>query len=152
MFGNKKPSWTEQLRVRITQYVDERFEEYRGQIAVDLARGLASLAGLIAIWTLAIVCVLFVAFTLALLLGWMLSFWMPASFAYVLSFLLVASALMGAAYFLLQNKEAYIEEPVYKIMSESLRSPMVAEAEKAEEMTEKTPQEEGTELPPQNKK
>ena len=49
MFGNKKPSWTENLRVKITQYVDERFEEYRGQIAVDLARGLASLAGLIAI-------------------------------------------------------------------------------------------------------
>ena len=60
MFGNKKASWTEQLRVKITDYVDERFEDYRGQISIDLARGLASLAGLIAIWTLAIVCLLFV--------------------------------------------------------------------------------------------
>ncbi len=128
MFGNKKQSWTEQLRVKITKYVDERFEDYRGQIAIDLARGLASLAGFVAIWTLAIVCLIFVAFTLALLLGWGFSFWMQ-DFAYVLSFLLVALALLGGAYFILKNKKEYIEEPVFKIMSESLRSSEMLEKE-----------------------
>ena len=149
MFSNKKPSWTEQLRVKITQYVDERFEEYRGQISIDLAHGLAALAGLIAIWTLAIVCVLFVAFTLALVFGWIFSFWIP-SFAYVLSFMLVATVLIAGAYYLLQHKKKHIEDPVFKIMSESLRSPEswdIKEDENNTNSSEKNREEDTLELP-----
>ena len=121
MFGSKK-TLTDRVRDTLTEYIDTKFEDYRGQISLDLARGLAALAGLIAIWTLAIVCLMFVSITFALLIGWALSFWM-SSFAFVLSFLIVAVILLGAAFYILMNKEKYIEEPVFKIMAETLRSP-----------------------------
>lgn len=130
MFGGTK-NITDRLKDNITKYVDTKFEEYRSQIAVDLAKGLASLAGLIAIWTLAIVCVIFVSFAVALLLGWVLSHWMQ-SFAYVLSFLLIAVTLLSGAFFILINKEKYIEIPVYKTMSATLR----ANPEETEEIVE----------------
>ncbi|BDS15532.1 phage holin family protein [Aureispira anguillae] len=121
MFGSKK-TITDRVKETLTEYLDTKFDDYRGQIALDLARGLASLAGLIAIWTLAIVCLMFVSIALALLLGWIFSFFM-SSFAYVLSFLLIAIVLLSVAYYILKHKEKYIEAPVFKIMSETLRSP-----------------------------
>lgn len=121
MFGSKK-TITDRVKESLTEYLDAKFEDYRGQIALDLARGLAALAGLVVIWTLVIVCTLFVALTIGLLLGWLLSFFL-SSFAYILSFLIIAISLMAAAYYLFKNKEQYIEEPVFKIMSETLRSP-----------------------------
>lgn len=121
MFGSKK-TITDRAKDMVTDYVDTKFEDYRGQISLDLARGLATLAGLIALWTLAIVCLMFVSITLALLLGWIFSFWMK-SFAFVLSFLIIAIGLLSGAFYLLIHKEKYIEEPVFKIMADTLRSP-----------------------------
>lgn len=121
MFGSKK-TITDRVKDVLTEYLDDKFEDYRGQISLDLARGLASLAGLVAIWTLAIVCVVFVSIAFALLLGWALSFWM-SSFAFVLSFLIVAVILLCSAFIILLNKEKLIEEPVFTIMAKTLRSP-----------------------------
>lgn len=121
MFGNKK-NWTERLRERLTEYVDKRFEDYRGQIALDLARGLAGLAGLVAIWTIGILCSVFIGIALALFFAWILSFWM-GQFAYIISFLSIAIIFSGIAYFIIKHKEKYIEDPVFKIMSKTLRSP-----------------------------
>lgn len=120
MFGNKK-TISDRIKEVLTEYIDTKFEDYRAQIALDLSNGLAALAGLIAIWTLAIVCVIFVSITMALLLGWLLSFWLY-HFGYILSFLLIAGGLMGGAYWLLKNKKEYIEEPVFNIMSKTLRT------------------------------
>lgn len=133
MFGSKK-NITDRAKDLVTEYADAKFEDYRGQISLDLARGLAALAGLVALWTLAVVCVMFLSFTLALLLGWIFSFWLK-SFAYVLSFALVATALLSAAYYLFKNKEKYIEEPVFKIMAETLRSPETWSKRKTEQDT-----------------
>jgi uncharacterized membrane protein YqjE len=126
MFNKNKLSWTDQLKDKITKYVDELFEEYRGQLSIDLSRGLAALAGLIALWTLAIVCVVFISITIALLIGWILSSYFQ-QFAYVLGFLLVALVLLGGAYYILQHRKKYIEQPVFNTMSKALRSPLEKE-------------------------
>lgn len=123
MFGSKK-TITDRVKESLTEYLDAKFEDYRGQIALDLSRGLASLAGLVAIWSLAIICMMFASITFALLLGWGFSFFMN-SFAYILSFLLVAVGLLSFAYYILLHKEKYIEEPVFKIMAEALRKPEI---------------------------
>lgn len=126
MFGNK--SLGDKLKETLTEYIDEKFEEYRGQLANDLSSGLSGLAGIVAIWSLFIVCLIFIAITIAMLLGWFLSNWMN-DFAYVLSFLIVAVVLLTSAYFILINKRKYIEKPVYKIMSKTLRNPHFKDTE-----------------------
>lgn len=138
MFGSKK-NWTERLRERLTEYVDKRFEDYRGQIAIDLARGLAGLAGLVAIWTIGILCSVFVGIALALFFAWALSFWI-GQFAYIVSFFIIAIIFIGIAYFIIKHKEKYIEDPVFKIMSKTLRSPEFwgLEEDKEEETTTST--------------
>jgi len=141
MFSSKRPSWIDQLREKLTKYVDERFEDYRGQIAMDLARGLASLAGIVAIWTLAIVCTIFVAITLSLLIGTVLSIWI-GRFGYVISFMSIAAILLGTAYHILKHKEQYIEKPVFKVMSDALRNPEtwgIDDKEKTDSKKEETP-------------
>lgn len=131
MFGSKK-TITDRAKNMVTDYIDTKFEDYRGQISLDLARGLAILAGLVAIWTLAIVCLMFVSISFGLLLGWVLSFWLDR-FAFVLSFLIIASFLLAVAYYLLVNKKTYIEDPVFKIMAKALRSPNTSEFEQKKE-------------------
>lgn len=126
MFNKNKLSWTDQLKDKITKYVDELFEDYRGQLSIDLSRGLAALAGLIALWTLAIVCVVFISITVALLIGWALSFYMQ-KFAYILGFLTVALVLLAIAYYIMKHKKQYIEQPVFRTMSKALRSPLEKE-------------------------
>jgi hypothetical protein len=126
MFNKNKLSWTDQLKDKITKYVDELFEDYRGQLSIDLSRGLAALAGLIALWTLAIVCVVFVSITIALFIGWGLSFYLQ-KFAYILGFLLVAVVLLGIAYYIMRHKKKYIEQPVFHTMAKALRSPLEKE-------------------------
>ena len=118
MFGNKK-TLSDRIKEVLTEYIDKKFEDYRSQLANDLSRGLAALAGLVAIWTLAIVCLMFVSIALALLLGWAFTFWMN-SFSYVLSFLIIAVFLLSTAFIILFNKKRFIEDPVFNIMSETL--------------------------------
>ncbi len=123
MFGNKK-TITDRVKDSLTDYLDEKFDNYRGQIALDLSRGLAALAGLIAMWSIAIISGVFLAVALALLVGWLLSFALPAG-SYVVSFALMSVIIFGGTYYLIKNRDRYIEEPVFNIMSKMLRSPAI---------------------------
>lgn len=123
MFGSKK-TITDRVKDSLTDYLDEKFDNYRGQIALDLSRGLAALAGLIAVWSIAIISGIFLTVSMALLIGWLLSFAMPQG-SYVVSFGLMAVGIFAGTYHLIKNKERYIEEPVFKLMSEMLRSPAI---------------------------
>lgn len=119
MFSSK---FTGRVKDSLTQYLDQKFDDYRGQVVVDLSKGLAALAGLITLLSVVIVGSVFSAATLALLLGWLLSLvW--AGPTYLVSFILVNALLFGGASYLIKNKERYIEEPVFKIVSKALRSP-----------------------------
>lgn len=121
MFSSK---FTGKVKDSLTDYLDKKFDDYRGQIALDLSRGLAVLAGLIAILSLVIVSGVFLSVALALLLGWLLSLvW--AGPTYIISFLLVSTVLFGGAYYMIKHKERYIEEPVFKAVSKVLRSPAI---------------------------
>lgn len=120
MFGSKK-SITDRVKDSLTDYLDDKFEDYRGQIALDLARGLGSLAGLVALWSVAVISVIFISIAIALLLGWAFSFFIQ-SFAYVLSFLIVAVILILAARYIVKHREQYIVTPVFEIMAKTLRS------------------------------
>ena len=119
MFGTNNNNWSNKLLHKITTYIDTRFEDYRSQIADDLAKGLAVLAGLVALWTVAIISIVFAAFTFALLLGFLLSFWL-GTLAYILSFLACSFVLFAGSYWLLKNKRAYIETPIEELMSKVL--------------------------------
>ncbi len=121
MFGSKT-SLTDKIKESLAEFVDEKFEDYRGQISNDLSQGLGGLAGLIAIWSLVIICTLFVALSIALLLGWFFSFWW-STLGYVFSFLLVSSLLIGLAFCVIRYKKTWIEAPVYKIISQLLNNP-----------------------------
>lgn len=123
MFGSKK-TITDRVKDSLTDYLDEKFDNYRGQIALDLSRGLAALAGLVALWSIAIVSGVFLAISLAFLLGWLLSFAMDSG-SYVVSFGLMTVVIIAGTYYLIKNKDKYIEEPVFNIMSEMLRSPAI---------------------------
>jgi len=122
MFGSKK-SITDRVKNSLTDYLDDKFEDYRGQIALDLARGIGALAGLVAIWSVAIIAVMFFSIAVALLLGWVFSFFIT-TFAYALSFLLVSIVLIAVAAFIIKHKEKYIVTPVFDLMSTTLRSTM----------------------------
>ncbi len=121
MFGSKK-TITDRVKDSLTEYLDEKFDQYRSQIALDLSRGLGALAGLVALWSVAIISGIFSSITLALLIGWALSF-LLGSGAYILSFGLLAILLLAGTYYLIKNKKRYIEQPVFDIMAALLRSP-----------------------------
>lgn len=122
MFGSKK-SITDRVKDSLTDYLDDKFEDYRGQIALDLARGIGVLAGLVALWSVAIIAVMFFSIAVALLLGWVFSFFIT-TFAYALSFLLVSIVLIALAAFIIKHKEKYIVTPVFELMATTLRSTM----------------------------
>ena len=121
MFGSKK-TITDRVKESLTDYLDEKFDRYRGKIALDLSRGLAALAGLVALWSVAIVSGIFASITLALLIGWALSFVLESG-GYVLSFGVLSILILTGTYYLIKNKKQYIEKPVFDIMSALLRSP-----------------------------
>jgi hypothetical protein len=122
MFGSKK-SITDRVKDSLTDYLDDKFEDYRGQIALDLARGIGALAGLVALWSVIIIAAMFFSFAFSLFLGWVFSFFMT-TFAYALSFLLVSVILIGLAAFIIKHKEKYIVTPVFDLMSATLRTTM----------------------------
>lgn len=146
MFGNKK-NITDRVKDSITEYIDEKFDQYRSQIAFDLSRGLAALAGLVALWSVAIISGIFLAITLALLIGWLLSFVMNEG-AYLVSFGGMALTIIAGTYFLIKNKKQYIEDPVFKIMSNVLRAPSaVIEAQEKKSTVNKKPSKPTSTLP-----
>lgn len=122
MFGSKR-SITDRVKESLTDYLDVKFEDYRGQIALDLARGIGALAGLVALWSVIIIAAMFFSFAFALFLGWVFSFFI-STFAYALSFLLVSVILIGIAAFIIKHKEKYIVTPVFDLMSTTLRTTM----------------------------
>jgi len=122
MFGSKK-SITNRVKESLTDYLDDKFEDYRGQIALDLARGIGALAGLVALWSVIIIAAMFLSISIALVLGWALLFFME-SFAYALSFLLISIVLITVATYIMKHKEKYIVTPVFDLMSKTLRTTM----------------------------
>jgi hypothetical protein len=122
MFGSKR-SITDRVKESLTDYLDVKFEDYRGQIASDLAKGIGALAGLVALWSVIIIAVMFLSISIALVLGWALSFFME-SFAYALSFLLISIVLITIAAYIIKYKEKYIVTPVFNLMSKTLRTTM----------------------------
>ena len=117
--SNRKPIWLEKLQDGITEYVDERFDDYKHIIARDLSKGLASLAGMITVWSILIVGLVFTSFTIAFSLGWILSFWVPEA-SYLFSFALVSILLIAWIYYIIKNKRPQIEKHVFKIVFASL--------------------------------
>lgn len=136
MFGTKK-NITDRVKDSITEYMDEKFDQYKGQISFDLSRGLAALAGLVALWSVAIISGIFLAITLSLLIGWLLSFVMDEG-GYLVSFGMMALAIIAGTYFLIKNKKEYIETPVFEIMSNVLQVPPdIIEAEAKKQTADK---------------
>ena len=117
--SNKKPIWIEKLQDGITEYVDERFDEYKHIIARDLSKGLASLAGMITVWSILIVGLVFTSFSIAFSLGWILSIWIPKA-GYLISFATVSIILIAGIYFLIKNKRKNIEQYVFEVVFASL--------------------------------
>lgn len=110
------------IKNRINEYVDERFEDYRGQIARDVAKGLGALAGLLALWTAGLVAAFFVGITVALLLASFLpSDW--GLWRYLLGFITIALFQVVVVYQLLKHRKSWIEQPVEQITAKALRSP-----------------------------
>jgi len=122
MFGNNKKSWGDRIRERLTEYIDQRFDDYRGQLSHDVSEGISILAGLIAIWTVGILLVVFVGFSLALLLGWGLSYFM-GTLGYLLGFVIITLVILGGGLWVLSRRVKLIERPVFKLISQSLRAP-----------------------------
>jgi hypothetical protein len=151
MFGSKK-SITDRVKESLTDYLDDKFEDYRGQIALDLARGLGSLAGLVAIWSLAIIATMFFSISVALLLGWVFSFYLD-NFAYPLSFLLVSIVLIALATYIIKHQEKYIVTPVFELMAKTLRTTLGVDEEPEKTVKNKNPHpDEDIETPPMNDK
>ena len=117
--SNKKPIWLEKLQDGITEYVDERFDEYKHIIARDLSKGLASLAGMITVWSILIVGLVFISFSIAFSLGWVLSIWIPEA-GYLISFATVSIIIIAGIYYLIKNKRKNIEQYVFEVVFASL--------------------------------
>lgn len=129
------------IKNRINSYVDERFEDYRGQIARDVAKGLGALAGLLALWTAGLVAAFFVGVTFALLFASFLPIdW--GIWRYLLGFITIALLQVIVVYILLQRRKTWIEQPVEQITASALRSP-----ESAEELQQKLEEEAEQDLP-----
>ncbi len=119
MFGKSSNNWTDKVRDKLTAYVDERFEDYRERIAQDLSQGLATLAGLIAIWTVALLCLVFLGIVFSLLLAQILRPW-AGEWAYLIGFSGIAILLIGLGSLLLIRRLYIIEKPVFKAMLKAL--------------------------------
>lgn len=140
------------IKNRINEYVDHRFEDYRGQIARDVAKGLGALAGLLALWTAGLVATFFVGITLSLLIASFLPIvW--GIWRYLIGFILIALLQVVVVYVLLRRRKTWIEEPVEQITAHALRSPESAaviqeklEQEQAAEAQEDDSDEERPEL------
>lgn len=121
-------AWKDRLTTKINTYIDNRFDTYRGQLSTDLSSGLAALAGLIAVWTLFIVLVVFIGIALALWLGVLLRPWLPQT-ATVWGFSGIALLFIGLAYYVFLHRKRLIETPVYRITSRALRAPETPDTE-----------------------
>ena len=115
-------SFSDRLKDRLQSFTNARFEDYRGQLTNDLARGVAVVAGLLVLWSLVLVVLLFVGLMLAFLLAWALRPWL-GDLAYVGGFGLVALAMAGLAWRFLRQRLQLIELPVYRLLLQVLRQP-----------------------------
>ena len=120
MFGKK--SWTDKLKAHVGGFTDERFGEYRDQIAEDLAQGVSRLAGLVIIWTLGLILALFSGLALAFLIAWLLEPWLGGAH-YVLGFGLTTAALYALAHRIWHRHKAVWEDEVYQRIAKALRAP-----------------------------
>lgn len=111
----RKNSLTGRLSEKITEYLDDRVLDYKEQVADDLAKGLGALAGLVAIWTMITILLIFGGIALSLFIGTTLG----NSLA---GYGIVAGIYIVVAYIILKNKKAWIEQPVFRITFKALTS------------------------------
>ncbi len=125
----KESGWKKMITDRVSAYVDNRFVDYKSQISEDVSRGIANLAGLVVIWTLVIISLLFVGFTLALLFGYMLK-------SNLIGFGIVSAIILLIAVLVFVNKEKWIEQPVYESTTKALNGEIPTEQTKEELLAE----------------
>jgi DNA-binding ferritin-like protein (Dps family) len=129
MFGRN--SWTDRLRDKLTDYVDEKFVDYRDRLANDLARGVGALAVLAVKWSLLLLLLFFSAVLLSFLAA---ELFRPllANWSYVGGFGLV---LMILILFLLwmRTKLDWMEHQVFEDIRTALLEDAAEELVTAEE-------------------
>ena len=121
-------NWSEKLRERLTAYADERFEDYKGRLSTDLSQGIATLASLLTIWTIAMVCLIFIGIMLGMFLTQILSFWV-GNWSGVLGFLIITILYIIIGSWFLKNRVKFVENPVYKAVYDALNQQKEGEEE-----------------------
>ena len=111
---NGEKGLTKKIANRLTAYVDERFEDYRNQITMDLSKGLAALSGVIVIWTIIILIVVFIGITLSFFLGKVLN-------SNTYGFLIVTGVMIIGGSLIMLRRKALVESRVLEIAKRALR-------------------------------
>ena len=111
---SRENSLKNKMANRVADFLDDRFDEYRSQISIDISKGLSKLAGVLAIWTMIIICLVFVGLAVALGLGALLG-------SYIAGFAIVALLHLGTMYVVIRNQKKWIEEPIFNISKKALR-------------------------------
>lgn len=127
MFGRN--SWTDRLKEKLTEYIDEQFIEYRERLANDLARGVGALAILAVKWTLFLLLLFFGAIMISFLLAELLRPFV-ASWAYVSGFGIVLLMLMLFLAWISRKlvwMEARVSEDIRKALLEEEQEELLAE-------------------------
>lgn len=99
---------------RVADFMDDRFDEYRGQISIDISKGLSKLSGVIAIWSMIIISLIFAGLALAIGLGLIIG-------SYIAGFAIIAVLQLFVMYMVFRNKKKWIEDPIFTISKKALR-------------------------------
>jgi hypothetical protein len=113
--------FSDRVKDKVQSFTDQKFEDYRGQVSVDLARGIATAAGLVALWTAIVLVLLFGNIALGFFLAWLIRPWC-GDLSYALSFGGIALVFCGLCYWVIRYRFKYIEMPVFRLISHALRS------------------------------
>ncbi|MEM7104429.1 MAG: hypothetical protein AAF502_14930 [Bacteroidota bacterium] len=111
---SRENSLKNKMANRVADFLDDRFDEYRGQISIDISKGLSKLAGVIAIWTMIILFLVFSGLAIALGLG-------ALTGSYIAGFAIVAVIHILIMYLVMKNLGKWIEEPIFNISKKALR-------------------------------
>ena len=140
MFGRN--TWTDRLREKLTDYVDEKFVDYRERLANDLARGVAALAILVVKWSLLLLLVFFSAIMLAFFAAELLRPYFT-SWAYTLGFGMVLCILITLLLWF-RTRLNWMEHKVFDDIKKSLLDEKDIETIEAESEPETKPEMEET--------
>ena len=114
---------------RVTDFLDEKFDDYRSQISIDISKGLSKLSSVIAIWTMILICMIFAGLALGLGIGALIG-------SYLVGFAIVAFLQLLAMYLVYMKRTKWIEEPIYNISKKALRGRLTGSEEDEELLKE----------------